>query len=58
MTEPSGPDESTLSGSSYKVPGLVYDYIGSGGYIYGGDSLHASAKVYTFSLNRRATPLF
>jgi len=52
---PTGPDESLLTSSNYGIPGLVYDYVGDGGKLYGGHSINANAQVYTFSLNRRAT---
>ena len=56
---PSGTDDSVLRGSSYGVPGLVYDYIGDYySKIYAGHNLNAAAQVYTFSVSQRDTPLF
>jgi len=61
---PSDIDNAVLTSSSYGFPGLVYDYIAAWDNYWeafglaGGHSLHASAQVYTFSVNRRATPQF
>ena len=58
----SSADQTVLSQSPYEVPGLVYDYVGGyvegvvGNAIQGGHNISASAKVYTFSVNRRPTP--
>ena len=61
---PSPADNTVLTSSSYRMPGLVYDYIavwdsfwGEFG-LTGGHNLHASAQVYTFGVDRRATPWY
>jgi len=63
-TGPSDEDIAILTSSSYRVPGLVYDYIAVWNSFFeesgltGGHKLHASARVYTFGVNRRAISVF
>ena len=38
------------------VPGLVYDYIGTNGVVYGEHPIHAPTKIYTTNPERRLLP--
>ncbi|MDO5664463.1 MAG: hypothetical protein Q4G63_04290 [Bacteroidia bacterium] len=49
---PSGTDTQAYDG---KLPGLLYDYVGTNGVLYGGHTVSAPKKLYTFGPTRKAS---